>query len=494
MKKEIIAILLLALFSGCATTSSFSHLSPEEKELKRETGEFRLDTNTRLTGVGYRLLASLPQTDKSERYAYLPFAWSDIDPTLRMTYGKGGVMVAGPIEGITPQDLDVQRGDIILLVDGLEIRNMGTLENLLMSLRDHNWVTVHFKRGEEVQDVRVPILYFPELTLFFVSPELKDVYSAVSEFGDVVVSAPLLHFVENDDELAFLLGHELGHLKGKGFTLYMRKNKKDRRGSAIAMKLGAFVGEYAAAGRLNFDQSKASLDPGRHFLGEEVNADKYAIELMKGAGYQPEAGIKVLERLAVEISTKLGDYVNQQSGTLERAMNVQHPLNEDRIIMLRRHVDELADREGGSAPTAPIQIKTLQDDLLGVASGEEFVRDKGLTKIGLTDNAVGTYTQLDSFSPKLTFAKDTAKIYWFAFYNSVLSVGEAFKMPKYEIKWYAPDGSLYHRENFRARGGYGTSVAKLNLKKLDPAARIGRWRVRVFKQGKLFDDRYFRIG
>ena len=109
--------------------------------------------------------------------------------------------------------------------------------------------------------------------------------------GYILVSKGLLKMLESEDELAFVLAHELAHVSRRHhYQIVLRQRLAEQasrdlqsagQGDDIA-KLASTSGQIYARG----------LDKGAEF-----EADRLGLELMTRAGYDPVAALSVLERL-----------------------------------------------------------------------------------------------------------------------------------------------------------------------------------------------------
>ncbi len=109
--------------------------------------------------------------------------------------------------------------------------------------------------------------------------------------GYILVSSGLLKLVENEDELAFILAHEVAHVVRKHHYAVVKRQRLAEQASkslqeiekddAIA-RLSGLSGQMYARG----------LDK-----AAEYEADRIGVEIMTRAGYDPAAAISVLEKL-----------------------------------------------------------------------------------------------------------------------------------------------------------------------------------------------------
>jgi len=138
--------------------------------------------------------------------------------------------------------------------------------------------------------------------------------------GPVFVSWPLLELCQGErDDVAFVLGHEIGHI--------VLRHTLDRivKDAALTLLLRQSSSRHAASAWL----SKA----GRQLLGcaysreDELEADAFAVALVGTAGGNALAGERLLEKLAQRTSVQgigvTGDYFATHPPLMERVANLR---------------------------------------------------------------------------------------------------------------------------------------------------------------------------
>jgi Zn-dependent protease with chaperone function len=138
--------------------------------------------------------------------------------------------------------------------------------------------------------------------------------------GRIIVTTGLLEQVESENELAFVLGHELGHFRnrdhlrglGRGLAFALVMAAVGASGAGSAAELAAVVGQLAERG---FDRE------------QERSADRFGLALV-AAEYGHVAGAaKFFERLpepAGKVEQRIAGYL------------ATHPVNRERVEALRR--------------------------------------------------------------------------------------------------------------------------------------------------------------
>ncbi len=110
--------------------------------------------------------------------------------------------------------------------------------------------------------------------------------------GIIYVTLGLTEMVKSDDELASVLGHEVGHVAAK----HVVKRIQGAMGLQIVELLAAGAGAADAKTRAGMDLAFASLMMA-YSQADELEADRLGTRYLKRAGYEPLAAIDFLTRL-----------------------------------------------------------------------------------------------------------------------------------------------------------------------------------------------------
>ena len=133
----------------------------------------------------------------------------------------------------------------------------------------------------------------------------------------------------DDDELAAVVGHEVGHV--------LARHAAQRIGTQEISQLGIGVAAAAlgAGGYADPRTAQALLGAGAQYgillpfsRGQELEADRIGMMLMARAGYDPEAAIEFWQKMEAA------------GGTKPPAFLSTHPADEERIARLREYLPE----------------------------------------------------------------------------------------------------------------------------------------------------------
>jgi len=128
-------------------------------------------------------------------------------------------------------------------------------------------------------------------TYTFVVVDQPTVNAWATQDAYIFVTRGILAFFNSEDELAGVLGHEIGHVIGN----HIRNSISRRRLSEIAGFLGAFAtGSSSTVGLANTVTATSLAEYGRK---NELEADEIGTQLILRAGYDPRALLASIQSL-----------------------------------------------------------------------------------------------------------------------------------------------------------------------------------------------------
>lgn len=161
----------------------------------------------------------------------------------------------------------------------------------------------------------------PEICALSVMVIDRKEVNAVTDGMNIALTKPMMAFVQSDDELAFIIGHELGHI--------LRKHVQERQAAGM---VGNLIGSLVLAGPLFQTVAERAFSPDR-----EREADRWGLFMAARAGYRAEAAPAFWERMPV-----------RNAGFLPT-----HPATPDRIDGLKCLSAEIVFRQAGGLPLDP---------------------------------------------------------------------------------------------------------------------------------------------
>jgi predicted Zn-dependent protease len=142
--------------------------------------------------------------------------------------------------------------------------------------------------------------------------------------GQIFITVGLLKRLENEDQIAGVLGHEIGHVVNRHSAEHMAKQGM-WQGIVQGVALGS--GDMSATQIAGFVTNAINMKYGRN---DEIESDTYGLRYMKNAGYKPDNMIRVMEILAEASGGKGGsDFMSS------------HPSPENRIAKIKEEIEKM---------------------------------------------------------------------------------------------------------------------------------------------------------
>lgn len=338
MKNTVIFYLSLGLFAGgCVTTGPY--VSPGEvyqvtEELKVKALKFRLQKEKKVADVGYRLLRSIDE--KLGSYPYIGARFIKVDDYVRRLFSITSTYpyaIAYCVSGSPAEKGGLLPGDVVKEINGVRIYSGSALSRVLRNIRPKDRVDFLLIRGPREVSRTVIADEIPADVSFRMVDE--ESVNAGATPNQVVVTYGLMRFINSDDELAIILGHELAHI--------IRGHIAKRMGTdLLAVLLGIAAGygaESVSPGSGDIVMQGVGGAFSSYYSREfEREADYYGILYAYRAGYDVHAGIDVWERFAVEVPQ-----------SLTRDFFSTHPTSAERLLRIKKIVEQL-ETEGKIPP------------------------------------------------------------------------------------------------------------------------------------------------
>jgi predicted Zn-dependent protease len=191
--------------------------------------------------------------------------------------------------------------------------------------------------------------------------------------GYVYVTRQLLALMNSEDELAFVLGHEVGHVAARHSA---GRQRTSVLGSVLAGVVGSVAGNSTLGQLLGAGAQQASqLYSLKYGRDQEYQADTLGIRYSAGAGYNPFAAPLILNQLSA--STTLGARAAGREATAAPAWLSTHPSSAQRIARARTLAQQA--RPGADRMAQDIAFLRMLDGMRydddpqqGVIDGQNF--------------------------------------------------------------------------------------------------------------------------
>ncbi len=301
---SILSIFLLV--NGCANTGpplSENELKKVQEEIEVLATEIYINDFVRVWKVGLDVLRILPKETFEKRAvigALIVDNTEDISRFFKLPTEEGCVVI-GVIDNYIADQAGIRQGDIIKEISGNRINdisqitfNAGKSSKVIIERNNKNLSVV--VKPEEVPYVRIGLNETGKI-------------NAYAKFSGIQFTSGMVHFVENDDELAIIMGHELAHLTAK----HLPKNISM---AALCGTLGGLTGPFAPI------TTQALYAP--YSRGIEREADYLGLIYAHNANFDIEKGVTLWKRFALEIPrSRSNSYLRSHPASPERILRAQ---------------------------------------------------------------------------------------------------------------------------------------------------------------------------
>jgi predicted Zn-dependent protease len=142
--------------------------------------------------------------------------------------------------------------------------------------------------------------------------------------GYVYITRQLMGLMDDESELAFALGHEVGHIAAN--HAHIREQYAQQNTLGV---FGQIIGAIFGPGIGNVLQARSALDLLSFSREQEYEADTLGLRYMIGAGYDPAGAAEILAALSRNTALQLRVQGRTNRQTPEWAST--HPLSENRM-------------------------------------------------------------------------------------------------------------------------------------------------------------------
>lgn len=162
---------------------------------------------------------------------------------------------------------------------------------------------------------------------FYIRPA-DDINAYALPGGNIVVNSKLVKEAKDDDELAGVLGHEIGHVK-------KRHSLKAALRNAGVWVCVSFIMGAPSQDQLNLIGAMLNLEDLQFSRHQETEADDVSVELTSASGYKPEGIISFFKRVEKEDPLSNGKALSMLS---------THPMPAERIEHIQKLIEERKQR------------------------------------------------------------------------------------------------------------------------------------------------------
>lgn len=248
------------------------------------------------------------------------------------------LLVTIVVPGSSAEKAGIREGDQLVRIAGKDIPQDGNalkaMREILKDTKAGDAVMISARRGTAEMDFSVTAV-----SACPYSPILQD-KPEINAFADgerVIFTTGIMRFIQNDDELALVMGHEFAH--------NFRGHIDAKRGNATTGQvIGTILDLLAAAGGVNtggaMGNSLAQLGAGAFSQDFEAEADYAGLYVMARAGYPIDDAPNFWRRMAV---------ANPNGITHATS----HPATPERFVALGAAIREIKDKQLANQPLLP---------------------------------------------------------------------------------------------------------------------------------------------
>lgn len=164
---------------------------------------------------------------------------------------------------------------------------------------------------------------------FYLLADTKTINAFALPGGQVFITAGLYKLLKSEDQLAGVLGHEIGHVINRHGSEHMAKLELTQQ---LVQATQVASGGYDQGMLAQYVGQMVNLKYGRN---DELESDKYGVKYLFECGYEPEAMAEVMQIL----NDAAGK--NRQPEFLS-----SHPNPENRIQKIHEYIQEYKQKNG----------------------------------------------------------------------------------------------------------------------------------------------------
>jgi len=172
---------------------------------------------------------------------------------------------------------------------------------------------------------------------FHLLADTKTVNAFALPGGQIFITEALFRLLKTEDELAGVLGHEIGHVVGRHSSEQIAKSKL-LGGLTTAAVIATSDGQ--SSGNAQLAQLIGQVVSTKYGRADEIESDRLGVKFLIQSGYKPEALIRVMEVLK-----------QASGGGGGPEFMSTHPAPENRIELIKAEIARLRAAGGSGAGT-----------------------------------------------------------------------------------------------------------------------------------------------
>lgn len=334
----IFALALILVVGGCGPTLQQAHISDQSVQLEKDKQqEIAFETYItrlkRLFDISYPLLAAASSMNIDDAMPTCGFAFVTKDTfkkyfseASQRYFNLGDKPVVYFVHPKFPAEkAGLKVGDRIVNINGNSLSDKNHKE-VIAIMQDNQTVkdkpySIVVERGGNILELNINPISCCKYNILLV-PE--DSINAFSDGKNIIFNNGLVRFTENNDELAFVVAHEIAH--------NVMGHISKRRGNVA---IGSVFDVLLAVGLgVNTGGAFGKMGAAAHSKGFEYEADYAGLYIAARAGIDVSSAPNFWRRLAAE---------NPKS--TEKNFGASHPSNPERFIAMDNTVKEIKEKQ-----------------------------------------------------------------------------------------------------------------------------------------------------
>ncbi len=162
---------------------------------------------------------------------------------------------------------------------------------------------------------------------FHVLADTRTINAFALPGGQIFITTGLLNLLKTEDELAGVLGHEIGHVIGRHSSEQMAKDELTQ--GLISATTIATADPNSPGMQSAIAQYVGSIINMKYGREDEIEADRFGVKYLFETGYEPEAQIEVMEILE-----------QASGGQRQPEFLSTHPSPQNRIGEIKKYIED----------------------------------------------------------------------------------------------------------------------------------------------------------
>ncbi len=188
---------------------------------------------------------------------------------------------------------------------------------------DHPYITQYINELGTFVGRQIEIPYFP-LNFYIIKDSSINAFAAPA--GHVFFFSGLIQIMDNVDELASVLAHELGHVSARHLAVGIERSKKIGMATMAAILAGALIGGEAASALMTGSIAAGVQAKLGYSREDERQADQLGFKYTHMSGFNPQGMVTTLKKIQRENwygGHNIPPYLLTHPGVPERMANIE---------------------------------------------------------------------------------------------------------------------------------------------------------------------------